>query len=74
MSGNEMFALLDRGVVQIKFISADNPYSGKDPQFRYFNIVKGGKKFLHCLQPRIIFMPKYPSWPGKPAFDPYPVN
>ena len=35
-----MFALSCRWVTQIKFISANNPFSGKYPQFRFFCVVK----------------------------------
>lgn len=42
MSGAEMCALPDRCVTQIKLISGHNPYSGKDPQCRFFCAVKGG--------------------------------
>ena len=31
MFGNEMFVLPYRWITQIKFIPADNPYSGKTP-------------------------------------------
>ena len=36
-----MFALPYRWVTQIKFISDNNTYSEKDPQFRFFYAVKG---------------------------------
>ena len=39
-----MFALPYRWVTQIAFISANNPYSGKGPQFRFFYVVKGGEE------------------------------
>ena len=37
-----MFALPYRWVTQIKFISANNSDSEKDPQFKFFFVVKGG--------------------------------
>lgn len=40
----EPFARLYRWGAQITFISANSPYSGKDPQFRFFNRVHGGTK------------------------------
>ena len=36
MFGQSMFALRYRWVGQIKFISDNSSYSGKDPQFRFF--------------------------------------
>lgn len=42
MLGKQMFALLYRGVTQIKLISVTNPYSGKHPQSRFFCVIKGG--------------------------------
>lgn len=39
-----MFALPSRWVIQIKSISANHPYSGKDPYFRFFCVGKGGAK------------------------------
>lgn len=39
-----MFALPYSGVTQIKFVSANDPYSGEDPQFSFFYIVKGRAK------------------------------
>ena len=37
-----MFVLSYRWVTQIKFLSVNHPYSGKDLQFRFFYVVKGG--------------------------------
>ena len=68
-----MFALPYRWVTQIAFISANNPYSGKGPQFRFFYVVKGGeekkkkegKMFLlglqglDCLQLKIILLSEW---------------
>lgn len=59
-----MFALPYKRVIQIKFISANNPYFGKDSQFRVFYVVKGEAKI--SLEPtgsqmlwlKIIHMPK----------------
>ena len=37
-----MVVLPYRWATQIKFISANNPYSGKELWFRFFYVVKGG--------------------------------
>ena len=39
-----MFALPYIWVTQIKFISVNNPYSGKDLQFRFSCVFNGGAK------------------------------
>ena len=55
MFGNELFALPYRWVTQIKYIFANNSDSGKDPQFKFSLVVKGGAEVsldpqgLHCL-------------------------
>ena len=40
MFGKQIFALPYRWIIQIKFISGNNPYSGKTVQFGFY-IVKG---------------------------------
>lgn len=37
-----MFAPPYRWVTQVKFFSINNPFSGKDPQCRFFYVAKGG--------------------------------
>ena len=44
MFGKQMFALDYRWVTQIKFISANDPDSGKDLQFRFFYVINGEAK------------------------------
>ena len=45
-----MFALPSRWVAQIKRMSANNPYFGKDAQFTFLYVVKGGAKVLASPQ------------------------
>ena len=47
MFANSMFALPYRWVTQIRFVSVTNPDSGKDPQFRFLCVVKGGTEVTH---------------------------
>ena len=44
MFGNQIFALPYRWVTQIKFISGNKFHSGKDSQFKFFQVAKGGAK------------------------------
>ena len=44
-----MFAVPYRWVTQVKFIFANNPYSGKNFQLRFFCIVKRGAEV--CFEP-----------------------
>jgi len=73
-----MFDLPYRGVTQINWSLLINPYSGKDPQFRFFYVVKGGAE--------LSLEPEGSRWPstqnnlhakvaimGWPAFGPYKV-
>lgn len=49
--GDYVFALPYRWATQISFICGKNSYFGKDPQFKFFRIVKGGAKVpLECTE------------------------
>ena len=64
------------GATQIKFLSGNNSFSGKNPQSKFFQIVKKkvianflSSQGLQCLQLKITHMPKWYIL-GRPVVNP----